>query len=76
MAVAPLPLGIPVQRAVELLFIEIRPQARAEVQFRVGQVPQQEIADALLTARPDEEVGVRNAGKGKLAPEFLLVDVR
>ena len=63
LAEAPLAAGKECQRRLEVGGLEIRPQARGEVQLGVGQVPQQEIADALLAAGADEQVRLRQPGE-------------
>ena len=55
--------------------VEIRPQRVAEIQLGVSEVPQQEIADAMIAAGADEEVGIRRLAELQLAREALLVDV-
>ena len=52
--------------AVEFGVVEVRPEAVAEIQLRVGQVPEQEIADALFATGADEEVRI-----GRLAEREL-----
>jgi hypothetical protein len=39
--------------------VEIRPQLLGEIELRIGQIPQQEIADALLTPGADEQIRIR-----------------
>src|SRR3954452_24425931 len=53
-AVAPRELE---QGGVECVGTEVRPQAVGEDELRVGGLPDQEVADPLLPARPDHEVG-------------------
>src|SRR5215218_6156992 len=47
---------------VQVFAVEVWPQDRREIQFGVGRLPQQEVRYALLTARPDDEVGVGRVG--------------
>src|SRR5262245_14501291 len=47
---ATLALLVPLDRRVELGSAEIRPEGRGEIQLRVRELPQQEIADALLAS--------------------------
>src|SRR6266545_6977747 len=47
---AALALAIPGDRRVELPGVEVRPQRRGEIELGVGELPKQEIADALLAA--------------------------
>ena len=46
-----------------MLFAEIRPKAVAEVELGISDVPQQEIADALLVAGAYQQIRVRHAGQ-------------
>src|SRR5690606_12170763 len=39
--------------------VELGPQQVGEIKLRVGQLPEQEVADALLAAGADEEIGLR-----------------
>ena len=45
---------------------EIRPQRFDEDKLGIGALPQQEIADALLAAGTDEEIGIGHAGGEEL----------
>src|SRR5215212_9434856 len=62
-------------RGVELALVEIRPQRVAEVQLGVREVPQQEVADALLAAGADQQIGIRQAGEREVTAELCFVDV-
>jgi hypothetical protein len=74
-AEAPLPAREIAQRSLEFGLVEIGPERVAEIELGVGQVPEQEIADALLAARADEEIGFRRAGQLQFAAnEGRLVD--
>src|SRR5579871_1847917 len=44
---------------IQLRLAEVGPQRVGEVEFRIGEVPQQEVADALLAAGAYEEVRIR-----------------
>ncbi len=55
------------QRLVEGGRAEVRPQAVGEHELRVGGLPDEEVADPLLAAGADDEVGVR-AGRPCTAP--------
>ena len=44
-----------------MLFPEIGPEDGRDPDLRVGDLPEQEIGDPHLAARPDEQVGVREA---------------
>src|SRR5690606_36176656 len=73
-AEAALSLGVPGERRVELLGIEVRPQAVAEIKLAVGEVPEQEVAHPRLAAGADEEVRVRRIAKREIAAEGLRGD--
>src|SRR5512139_832872 len=53
-------------RHIQCRRIKFGPQRVGEIQFGVGQLPQQEIADALLAAGADEEVGFGHVGQTEL----------
>src|SRR5260370_41697901 len=40
---------------------EIGPQRIGDIQLRIGNLPQQEIADSHITGSPDQQVGIRHA---------------
>src|SRR5262249_48167672 len=54
---------------------EIRPQGIDEDEFGISRLPEQEIADALLAAGPDEEVGIGSTGGEQRPRQPLLIDV-
>src|SRR5580704_7976605 len=68
---APAELG---DRLFQVLLAEIRPQRVDEHQLGVGTLPQHEIADALLAAGADQQVGVGHARGQQLAFKAILVD--
>src|SRR5574341_321137 len=47
----------------QVLPVEVRPQLRCEVQLRVGGLPKQKVAQALLAAGADQQVDLRD-GRG------------
>src|SRR5512139_2028854 len=49
-------------RRIQCSRVEFGPQRVGEIQFGVGELPQQEIADALLAAGADEQVGFGHVG--------------
>src|SRR3569623_1022204 len=55
--------------------IEIGPEGIGEVQYRIGEMPQQKIADALFAAGADEEIGLGQTVQGELALEQVGGDV-
>src|SRR4029079_2076035 len=62
------------ERVVECLRPEVRPQDVAEHELRVGALPDQEVADPLLAARPDEEVGGRHPRGVQGVRDGALID--
>src|SRR5881628_1761301 len=44
----------------EVLLVEVRPVHRGEPQLRVRGLPQEEVRDAVLASRPDQQVEVRH----------------
>src|SRR5689334_17457276 len=50
----PLPAGEVGDGLLEVVVTEVRPQRVAEEELRVGEVPEQEVADAMLAAGADE----------------------
>src|SRR5690348_9547319 len=62
------------QGLFEIAFGEIGPQRRREHQLGVGGLPEQEVADALLAAGADEQVGIGDAGGEQPCRERVLVD--
>ena len=61
-AKSPLPLTILLERVLEGLVVEIRPQTVDEIKLRVRALPQQEVAQALLATSPDEQI---HLGRGR-----------
>src|SRR5947209_13127582 len=71
----PLPLAEPQECLVQLSRVEIGPQNIGNVEFRIGNLPQEKVADAVLTARPDEQIRVREVGAVEVTADRGLVDV-
>jgi hypothetical protein len=61
-AKAPVPLAVLRERVLERLVVEIRPQTVDEIELCVRALPQQEVAQALLATRPDQEI---HLGRGR-----------
>ena len=61
-------------RAQQFGAIEIRPQRFRHVQLRVGDLPQQEIADAHFTRSSDQQIGFGQLGRMQMAGDGLLVN--
>jgi hypothetical protein len=74
-AEAPLAAAEESQSGLEVRDGKVRPEPIAEKKLRVGGIPEEEIADALLATRADEELGIRQPGKLQLCREALLIDV-
>ena len=62
-------------RVEEVLAAEVGPQHVGEDELAVGQLPQQEVGDAVLARRADHEVGVGHLGVVEVAADRLLVDL-
>src|SRR5581483_11882004 len=71
-AEAALALAVPGDRPVELARVEIGPQRRREVELGVGELPEHEVADALLAAGADEQVGLGRVAEREVRRELLL----
>src|SRR2546426_3193137 len=54
---------------------EVWPERGREVHLRVGELPEQEVADARLAARSDEEVWIREPVGGEIAFQEVFVDL-
>src|SRR5512135_1341926 len=61
-------------RGVQLVAAERRPEFLADENVRVGKVPEEEIADAELAARADQQIRIGNAGGGKVRGHKAVVD--
>src|SRR6185369_1154894 len=59
----------------ELALPEIRPERVGHVDLGVSDLPQQEIADAHLPARPDEQIGIGDPRRSEMGRDELLIDV-
>src|SRR5437667_356359 len=57
-AEAPMPLIVSLESGIELRFAKIRPERRGHQQFRVRNLPEQEIADAHFTTGANEQIRV------------------
>src|SRR5689334_24756723 len=73
-AVSPLARRERCQRRFQLRNVEIRPQRVAEEDLGVGEVPQQEVADPMVAAGADEEVGIGHVAQRQRLREARLVD--
>ena len=61
-------------RAVEVPGREVGPERRQHQELRVGDLPQQEVGEPVLAARPDQKVRVGHAGGVERAGDGALVD--
>src|SRR5947207_8744467 len=59
---------------LEMVLAEVGPQCVDENKLRVGALPQQEIADALLAARADQQIRVGHTSRQKLALKTRLIN--
>src|SRR5215213_4594907 len=66
------PLRVLVERRLERLAREVRPELVAEDELRVRELPQQVVRDAQLAARADQEVGIVHVGRVEVAAEVFL----
>src|SRR5688572_23504567 len=62
------------ERSLEVRLVEIRPQHIADVDLGIGEIPQQEIADAMIAAGADEQVRIRHVAEAEFFREARLVD--
>src|SRR5579871_6366678 len=62
-SIAPLSAGVFQQRLAQVREGEIRPEHGSKIKFRVGRLPEQEIAEPLLAAGADEQVRVGDAAR-------------
>ena len=73
-AKATLPPGVPAQRGLELCRIEVGPENVAEIQLRIRQLPQEEVADAALATGTYQKIGFRREGQCESLRNRILVD--
>jgi hypothetical protein len=57
-------------------FAEVRPEGVGEVELGVGQLPEQEVAQAQLAAGADHQVGIGHVGQVEVARNRRFVDLR
>src|ERR1700722_10501830 len=75
-AKSPLPGGVVLQRGLERRRVEIRPKPVGEIQLGIGQVPQQEVADALFAAGANEQVRVADITQRQRRSKSRLIELR
>src|SRR5512137_389471 len=73
-AEASLPAGVETQCRVERGIVEVGPERVAEIELRIRQVPEQEIADALLATGADEQIRFGRACQLHLLSKQGFVD--
>src|SRR5262245_44543730 len=74
-AVATLAFLIGEYRFEQMTTAEVGPERLNYIDLGVGNLPQQVVADAKLSARADQQIGVRLAGRVEEAREALLVQI-
>src|SRR5439155_1329556 len=74
-AEAPLAAGEERECVLQIRHREIRPQPRTEIQLRVGEIPQQEVADSVFTAGADQQIRLRQSRERELGAKTALGDV-
>src|SRR5438874_1118848 len=72
--VAALAAAIIGDRLLQVAAPEIRPKGLGEHQLGIGALPEQEIADALLAAGADQQIGIGQLGGEQMLGDQLLVD--
>src|SRR5262245_66008847 len=60
---------------LQLALAEVWPQGLADDHFRVGALPEQEVAHAVLARGPDDQVRVRQLRLVHAAGDGVLVDI-
>src|SRR5262245_5201001 len=75
-AVAAVTLLIREDRFQKVLLAEVRPQRVGDPDLGIRDLTQQEVADAHLAARPDQEIRIRLTGGVEKVPEVLFVQIR
>jgi hypothetical protein len=73
-AEAALAHGVRRERGTQRRLVEIRPQDLGEIQLGVSQVPQAEVAHALLAPGADEQVGLGRIGQRQVGRQVRLVE--
>src|SRR5208283_5833055 len=60
------------QRFLEILSCPVRPRLGAEIQLRIGRLPEQEIGEPLLVCAPDDQVRVGQLWMIEISAEGFL----
>src|SRR4051794_30965827 len=66
--------AVGLDRGIEGRRVEIGPQRVGEVELAVGELPEQEVADPLLAAGADEQIGLGRVAHGEVGGEIVLAD--
>ena len=74
-AKTPLPVGIPLQGRIQFLLVKLRPEDFREIQLCIGQLPEEEIADATFPARTDKQVRLRQIREAELCCQCFSGDI-
>src|SRR5437868_5602653 len=74
-AVASIALLVGEDRFEQVAAAEIRPQRLGDPDFRVGDLPEEKVADAHLAAGPDQQIGIGLAGGVEELAEAPLVEI-
>src|SRR5439155_25533839 len=74
-AEATLPSGELLQRVSEICVAEVRPECLREHELCVGGLPEQEVREALLPRRADEEVRIGELRRRESGGDRVIVDV-
>src|SRR5947209_5980152 len=74
--VAALPASELLDRIEQVLFLEIRPQLRCDVDLGIGELPEKKIRKAQLAGGADEQVRIRVIARVKVFAEHLRIDHR
>ena len=74
-AEATLPMLVVEDRLVEIALTEVGPKEIHEAELRVGQLPEQEVADPLFATGTDEQVGIRYIPCYKIVAHGFLIHI-
>src|SRR4051794_29532772 len=69
------PRGVLGESVTKIALLEVGPQLVREDELRVRELPEQEVRDAQLAARADQQVRVRQVGCEEVRGEDVLVDL-
>ena len=62
--------------SLQFLPVKVRPRLVCEIEFGIGELPEQEIRDPLLSTRADQKVRIRNSGCIEAAVDHRRIDRR